>query len=107
MQHGKINGGEMPHKTREEIREKDKRYYQKNREIIIEKVAKYNKLNPEKRKCRDLVNSAIRYGKLKREPCFCGKEADAHHEDYSKPFDIVWLCKYHHRMAHGLVLYPK
>lgn len=25
----------------------------------------------------------------------------AHHEDYSKPIDVMWLCFRHHRERHG------
>jgi ribosomal protein S27AE len=53
--------------------------------------------NPEKRKCHIIVGNAIRDGKLLR-PKSCSKcgdigRIDAHHEDYSKPFKIEWLCK--------------
>ena len=30
----------------------------------------------------------------------CNKEGDRHHPDYSKPLEIVWLCKQHHRDEH-------
>ena len=46
---------------------------------------------------RSDLNHAIRDGKIKRKPCeVCGKSAEAHHEDYDKPFEIRWLCKKHH-----------
>lgn len=43
---------------------------------------------------------ACRY--LKRSSCHvCGTfPADAHHEDYAKPFDVIWLCKKHHNQLH-------
>ena len=45
---------------------------------------------------------AIRSGKLTRGPCMiCGiSEVEAHHEDYSKPFDVQWLCVKHHHEHH-------
>ena len=63
------------------------------------------KNNPEfifKTKVRDKTRQAIRLGKLKREPCeVCGKKkVDAHHIDYSRPFDIKWLCRDHHAKEH-------
>lgn len=49
-----------------------------------------------------LVRSAIKSGRLKRKPCEeCGAaEAHAHHDDYSKPLDVRWLCRKHHARAH-------
>lgn len=58
--------------------------------------------NPDKAKAYYTVWNAIRSGKLKQEPCaICGGPAEAHHEDYSKPLDVVWLCFKHHREVHG------
>lgn len=41
-------------------------------------------------------------GRLKRSPCvICGDpQAEMHHPDYSKPLDIRWLCRRHHRELH-------
>lgn len=50
---------------------------------------------------RSITNHAIRDGKLKRKPCkVCGKTAEAHHPDYSKPLLVKWLCLKHHRDEH-------
>ena len=64
----------------------------------------YNKAtNARRRKARDYIRNRVRTGKLTREPCvFCGKrDGLAHHEDYSKPLDIVWVCHTHHAQIHG------
>lgn len=54
--------------------------------------------NPEKRAAHQKVFVAVRAGKLVKKPCkVCGKErVEAHHNDYSKPLRVVWLCKKHH-----------
>lgn len=53
--------------------------------------------NPDKYKIYKTVFSAVRNGTLKRKKCFCGKiKVEAHHEDYSKPLEVIWLCKKHH-----------
>lgn len=56
----------------------------------------------EKSNCRQKVNYAIEHEKIRRQPCQkCGEpNADAHHEDYSKPLEIIWLCKRHHKEIH-------
>lgn len=44
-------------------------------------------------------NAALHEGTLIRQPCEkCGvtKGVDGHHDDYSKPLQIRWLCKTHH-----------
>lgn len=48
-----------------------------------------------------IVQQAIRSGKIERQPCLiCGEKAHAHHDNYSKPLDIKWLCSKHHAEEH-------
>lgn len=55
-------------------------------------------------KCRAITRNAIRSGKLIKLDCYvCGNpNSESHHPDYTKPFNVVWLCKdchvYEHRM---------
>lgn len=57
--------------------------------------------NAIRRQAHQAVNNAIRSGKLSRQPCFiCGKKAEAHHPDYSRPLSVTWLCPEHHKEAH-------
>ena len=35
-----------------------------------------------------------------RQNCWCGKIGEAHHPDYSKPLDVIWLCSEHHAQVH-------
>lgn len=62
------------------------------------------KRNPEKHKANDIVSKRLKRGvSLFRGPCtVCGSTEDihAHHEDYSKPLEIIWLCGKHHRELH-------
>ncbi len=48
------------------------------------------------------VKRKILSGELIRKPCeVCGKEkSQGHHEDYSKPLDLIWLCVRHHQDRH-------
>jgi len=62
---------------------------------------RWNQKNPHAYKAHYLVSNALRDGRLDREPCiFCRAEkVHAHHRDYSKPLDVIWLCpKCHHRL---------
>jgi len=60
---------------------------------------------PEKYSARNALNVAISYGKIKRpKVCSCcGKEARicAHHYDYSKPLEVIWLCYQCHTKKHS------
>ena len=48
------------------------------------------------------MSKAIRDGSLIRQPCErCGHpKTDGHHEDYSKPLDVIWLCRRCHLQHH-------
>jgi hypothetical protein len=55
--------------------------------------------------CSNKVNRAIRTGKLKIEPCeICGsfENIEKHHEDYSNPLKVRWLCSVHHLDIHKI-----
>lgn len=64
-------------------------------------------LTPEEKKLRRdvraITHSALRRGILISLPCeVCGTDTniEAHHDDYSKPLDVRWLCKSHHDDHH-------
>jgi len=48
------------------------------------------------------VSRAIREGRLDRNPCVrCGEaKSVAHHEDYDKPLEVMWLCQPCHKQRH-------
>lgn len=51
------------------------------------------------------VWSAIAAAKLKKQPCeICGNpRTDGHHDDYSKPLAVTWLCRKHHAERHRML----
>ena len=53
-------------------------------------------------RARNYLCQLVSRGKITRLPCsVCGEtKVEAHHEDYSKPKDVVWLCRKHHRDRH-------
>ncbi len=54
---------------------------------------------------RRFTTEAIALGLLVRRPCVrCGAaKSEAHHPDYSKPLEVVWLCGCCHRQEHGAI----
>lgn len=55
-----------------------------------------------KLRVRAICVHAIRSGRLQRLPCEgCGEvKSEAHHDDYSKPVDVRWLCRKCHGRVH-------
>jgi ribosomal protein S27AE len=68
------------------------------------KEHKLNDLQKIKANARTRVHVHIKRGKLVKLPCEkCGNEnVEAHHDDYSKPLDVRWLCRFHHNEHHRL-----
>lgn len=64
---------------------------------------KFRDQNPAYR-ARQMTGNAIRDGRLVRGSCeVCGdKNSQAHHDDYSRPLDVRWLCESHHKEWHKL-----
>lgn len=81
-----------------------KRYRKSNkgRAVKVKNQAKYAASNPEKCKAHGIVSRAIKAGQLTRGQCeVCNAEnAHAHHDDYTKPLDVKWLCHKHHVEYH-------
>lgn len=82
--------------------ENGKYKYSRTPEARREMRRRYKKENAEKYKARKVIGDLVRHGRIKRQPCeLCGKpNAEAHHEDYSKPRDVKWLCRKHHMEHH-------
>lgn len=62
----------------------------------------YRENNKEKLRARSKVYLAVKNGKLVKQVCRdCGvKDAHAHHHDYSKPLEVIWLCPICHFAEH-------
>lgn len=73
--------------------------------IIRDKASKrkWSEKNRLKRKAHSIISNLIRDGKIFKKPCEkCGaiKNIQAHHNDYTKPLIINWLCTKHHGEHH-------
>ena len=58
---------------------------------------------PVRIKAREAAAWAVRSGKIPRRACeICGnKNVQLHHDDYSRPLEIRFLCSKHHREIHN------
>lgn len=84
-------------RNQDPARKKRKMEYQRIHRVV----------NPQKLKARRAVSQGIRSGVLQRQPCqYCGStKTQAHHEDYDKPLDVIWVCfKCHREQCHGQVV---
>lgn len=93
-------------KHREEIRAKSRRYYQEYKEEIRVRSYERHLLHPERIKAVSELNHAIEAGRIARpEICStCDQKSEfpieGHHPDYSKPLEVIWLCKSCHSELH-------
>lgn len=83
-------------------RERLRRFRAANPGWSTAKNAQWQAANPEKRAAHKRVEVALRNGTLVRLSCErCGDvRSQAHHDDYSKPLEVMWLCQLHHRERH-------
>ena len=93
------------HRRLEYFRQYDRDRFQtiRRQQTVRASALKHRAAHPEKYAARVAVSNALRSGRLVRMPCeVCGcNESEAHHDDYSLPLDVRWLCRVHHLMHHG------
>lgn len=109
-------------RNKEKRKEISHNHYVRNKENRTKQIEKYRKTErgklatkqnsinqrakfPEKYIARHEVYKALAKGILVKQPCeTCGElKAEAHHEDYSKPLEVMWLCDRHHRIREGRI----
>lgn len=91
------------HRThRETIAQYNILYNKTHREIRRAQVRRSRRRHPEQHRAHEAVARAVRDGSMCVRPCeICGdKSAEAHHDDYSKPLNVRWLCRQHHVEHH-------
>jgi ribosomal protein S27AE len=62
----------------------------------------WRKEDSRRTRAHNMVARAVRDGSLLRNPCVrCGeKKSLAHHEDYDRPLEVMWLCQPCHKQRH-------
>lgn len=85
------------------------RYQQPERKAESQNAIKLHRAkHPDRYKARTAVGNAIRDGRLLRGQCEkqpCTTKSEAHHDDYSKPLEVHWMCRKHHLEEHGKIAY--
>jgi hypothetical protein len=76
-------------------------YGQRNAERLL---ARNRAEDPAKKRARWRVKEALRQGLIVRGECEaadCDRtDTHAHHDDYSRPLEVRWLCPHHHALLH-------
>lgn len=90
-------------KYREKLKQMGKTYkklYKYDRGL---ESKKYREKYPQRVKANRLLNEALKYNRVKKnEFCqVCGTVAViAHHYDYNKPLEVIWVCRQCHAKIH-------
>ncbi len=86
-------------KNKEKVLEQTKKWRQLNKEKFKQMWLKSSKKYPLKRPARKILNWHVEAGNIIRpdkcEMCDKNCKPEAHHEDYSKPLDVKWVCSCH------------
>ncbi len=98
----------------EAFREKERAYFKKwysengreRSDNYIECVLKWRQEHSDRDKVSQRLRYAVKIGKIVK-PAFCeicGRETrlSGHHDDYSEPFVVLWLCSSCHKIKHFL-----
>lgn len=91
---------------RDKIRNRNRKRQRISKDKIYLSFKKWSKNNRFKRNAHRKLSYEIKIGRVIRMPCeICGnKKSHGHHEDYSKPLDVIWLCSIHHGERHRKVI---
>jgi hypothetical protein len=84
-------------------RERSKTPERKAKAIEYQRRRRAKPGSREKNLARGRLRYAVRTGKIAPQPCReCGSTVgvQAHHTDYTKPLEVVWLCVQHHWDQH-------
>jgi hypothetical protein len=93
-------------KKLEELRKWDRKYQREKRKNKRELKSKenkdYNRKHKDRVRANSMINNLIKRGEIIRLPCeICGYDkTHAHHPNYKKPLEVIWLCSSHHKLEH-------
>lgn len=87
--------------NKERVKKTVRKYLVENREKVIARRQKWRAKHPDRVKAQYTLHRQVIRGIIKPLPCFrCGcLDTEAHHGDYSKPLEVIWLCRKHHAEA--------
>lgn len=95
---GRLTGRKTNHKRY--LKNKSDPEWRKRQDL---RHRRWMKRHPEKPRAHNTLCRAVKHGLIIPQPCeMCGHSpVEAHHDDYSKPLQVRWLCNAHHRAIHS------
>lgn len=96
--------GSMPHRVAARLDyQQTNAFAQSHSAAALRWAAKH----PDRRRANIAVSNAVRSGVLIPWPVcavpICDCKPQAHHPDYDRQLDVVWLCQAHHKQTHALI----
>lgn len=81
----------------EKNRQRHLKWSEKHRDRLSEYQRIWYQNNKEKRRANVILNRAVKAGEIMR-PNICSQcktscKPDGHHIDYTKPLDVIWICR--------------
>jgi len=92
--------------NKEKIKQRKRKYVKSRIKEILAKQKEKRKNKPDQYMARTKITYLRQANKInpknKCEICFQYKTTVAHHQDYSKPMDVKWVCKRCHHILHTM-----
>lgn len=88
--------------AREYAKEYNRNRYKSHPESEHARRKRWAEANKDKVKAHRLVHYYLKKGTIHKFPCAaCGAtKVIAHHYDYNRPLEVLWLCELHHKQWH-------
>lgn len=93
--------------NRAEISRREKQRSREDPQAAQERNERYRERHPDRYRASNILNAALQSGKIEKpntcEDCgktFKSRQLHGHHEDYSKPLVVEWLCTRCHGDRH-------
>lgn len=96
---------EWEERNREKRNERARRWVNENQNKVTEYHTSRRRIDPVPDRARHAVHRAVKRGEILKsehcQRCGIGGKISAHHEDYEKPLDVMWLCRKCHCDRHA------
>ena len=88
------------------VKARHKRYFKTDagKASMLKARKRWEEKAPEKKAANIILNNAVRDGRIEKPGscsiCGVSGRIHGHHEDYTKPLDVIWCCAHCHRQFH-------